>query len=108
MLPSQVLPRPRVGRSAYEQPKHYDFPPSLSPTVATSLAAARPVAARTKLLLAGPVLSTLLRLSAPYVYADDVHHACEGANELLARGRGCVGGALKREATRRGPSVHRQ
>jgi Na+-driven multidrug efflux pump len=42
-------------------------PPSLSPTVATSLAVARPVAARTKLLLGGPVFSTLLRLSAPNV-----------------------------------------
>ena len=41
--------------------------PSFSPTVATSPAAARPVAARTKLLLEGPVLSTLLRLSAPNV-----------------------------------------
>ena len=39
--------------------------PSFSPTVATSPAAPRPVAARTKLLLEGPVLSTLLRLSAP-------------------------------------------
>src|SRR5712691_5249133 len=42
-------------------------PPSFSPTVATRPAAARPVAARTKLLLEGPVLSTLLRLSAPNV-----------------------------------------
>ena len=41
--------------------------PSFSPTVATSPAAARPVAARTKLLLEGPVLSTLLRLAAPNV-----------------------------------------
>src|SRR6266480_2901320 len=41
--------------------------PSCSPTVATSPAAARPVAARTRLLLEGPVLSTLLRLSAPNV-----------------------------------------
>jgi hypothetical protein len=41
------------------------FPPSFSSTVAISPAAARPVAARTKLLLEGPVLSTLLRLSAP-------------------------------------------
>ena len=44
-----------------------NFPSSFSPTVATSPAAARPVAARTKLLLEGPVLSTLLRLSAPNV-----------------------------------------
>ncbi len=42
-------------------------PPSFSPTVATRPAAARPVAARTKLLLEGPVLSTLLRLAAPNV-----------------------------------------
>ena len=42
-------------------------PPSFSPTVATRPAAARPVAARTKLLLEGPVLSTLLRLSAPNI-----------------------------------------
>jgi putative MATE family efflux protein len=43
-----------------------NFPPSSSPTAASS-AAARPVAARTKLLLEGPVLPTLLRLSAPNV-----------------------------------------
>jgi hypothetical protein len=42
-------------------------PSAFSPTVAASPAAARPVAARTKLLLEGPVLSTLLRLSAPNV-----------------------------------------
>src|ERR1019366_4047610 len=42
-------------------------PPSFSPTVAASPAAGRPVAARTKLLLEGPVLSTLLRLSAPNI-----------------------------------------
>jgi putative MATE family efflux protein len=40
-------------------------PPSFSPAVPTSPAAARPVAARTKLLLEGPVLSTLVRLAAP-------------------------------------------
>src|SRR5450755_265953 len=40
---------------------------SFSPTVATSPAVARPAAARTKLLLEGPVLPTLLRLSAPNV-----------------------------------------
>src|SRR5438876_10370998 len=39
--------------------------PSCSPTVAIRPAAARSVAARTKLLLEGPVLSTLLRLAAP-------------------------------------------
>jgi putative MATE family efflux protein len=42
-------------------------PASFSPTVASSPAVARPVAARTKLLLEGQVLSTLLRLSAPNV-----------------------------------------
>src|SRR6266404_2984955 len=42
-------------------------PPSFFPAAATSPAATRPVAARTKLLLEGPVLSTLLRLSAPNV-----------------------------------------
>src|ERR1700674_550024 len=41
--------------------------PSFSPTVATNPAAAPPVAARTKLLLEGPILPTLLRLSAPNV-----------------------------------------
>src|SRR5262245_33803386 len=41
--------------------------PSFSPTVATDPAPARPVAARTRLQLEGPVLSTLLRLSAPNV-----------------------------------------
>ena len=41
--------------------------PAFSPTVAAAPAAARQVAARTKLLLEGPVLSTLLRLSAPNV-----------------------------------------
>src|SRR5882757_9674159 len=40
---------------------------AFSSTVTTSPAAARPAAARTKLLLEGPVLSTLLRLSAPNV-----------------------------------------
>jgi MATE family, multidrug efflux pump len=40
---------------------------SFPPPVATSPATARPVAARTKLLLEGPVLSTLLRLAAPNV-----------------------------------------
>ena len=39
--------------------------PSLSPTVATSPAAARPVAARTKLLLEGPIFATLVRLATP-------------------------------------------
>ncbi|MBI3514944.1 MAG: MATE family efflux transporter [Proteobacteria bacterium] len=43
------------------------FPPSFAPTAATRPAAPRPVAARTKLLLEGPVLSTLLRLAAPNV-----------------------------------------
>jgi putative MATE family efflux protein len=42
-------------------------PPAFSPTVATSPAITRPAAARTKLLLEGPILSTLLRLSAPNV-----------------------------------------
>src|SRR6202051_4195161 len=42
-------------------------PPSFGPIVATSPAAPRPVAARTKLLLQGPVWPTLLRLSAPNV-----------------------------------------
>src|SRR2546429_6309290 len=42
-------------------------PPSFFSAIATSPAAARPVAARTKLLLEGPVLSTLLRLAAPNV-----------------------------------------
>src|SRR5262245_10628496 len=41
--------------------------PSFSPTVATSPAPARPVAAPNKLLLERPVLSTLLRLAAPNV-----------------------------------------
>jgi len=41
--------------------------PTFSPTVATRPAAARPVATRTKLLLEGPILSTLLRLAAPNV-----------------------------------------
>src|SRR6202048_2740646 len=42
-------------------------PPSFSPISATSPAAARPAATRTKLLLEGPVLSTLLRLAAPNI-----------------------------------------
>src|SRR5882672_397707 len=42
-------------------------PPSFSPIVATGPATARPAAARTILLLEGPVLSTLLRLAAPNV-----------------------------------------
>ena len=44
------------------------FPPSKFPsTVAMPAAAPQPVAGRTKLLLEGPILSTLLRLSAPNV-----------------------------------------
>ena len=41
--------------------------PSFSPTATAKPAVARPAAARTKLLLEGPVFSTLLRLSAPNV-----------------------------------------
>ena len=41
--------------------------PSSAAIVATSPAAVRPAAARTRLLLEGPVFSTLLRLSAPNV-----------------------------------------
>src|SRR5712671_2789416 len=41
--------------------------PSFSPAAATTPVANRPIAARTRLLLEGPVLSTLLRLSAPNV-----------------------------------------
>jgi hypothetical protein len=40
---------------------------SFRPPVASDAASPRPVAARTKLLLEGPVLSTLLRLAAPNV-----------------------------------------
>src|SRR6476619_7683742 len=43
------------------------FPSAFTPTFTPSPAGARPVAARTKLLLEGPVFSTLLRLSAPNV-----------------------------------------
>jgi Na+-driven multidrug efflux pump len=43
------------------------FCPASSPTTAASPTAVRPVAARTKLLLEGPVLSTLLRLAAPNI-----------------------------------------
>lgn len=42
-------------------------PPSFSPALVTNPAPAHPVAARTKLLLEGPVLPTLLRLSAPNI-----------------------------------------
>jgi putative MATE family efflux protein len=42
-------------------------PLAFSSTVTTSPAASRPVAARTTLLLEGPILSTLLRLSAPNI-----------------------------------------
>ena len=42
-------------------------PPAFSSTVTTGATAARPVAARTRLLLEGPVLSTLLRLAAPNI-----------------------------------------
>ena len=41
--------------------------PGFPSAVVTAPAAVRPVAARTKLQLEGPVLSTLLRLSAPNV-----------------------------------------
>src|SRR6202171_785054 len=41
--------------------------PSFSPATATTPVPNRPIAARTRLLLEGPVLSTLLRLSAPNV-----------------------------------------
>ncbi|HEX2656258.1 MAG TPA: MATE family efflux transporter [Xanthobacteraceae bacterium] len=40
---------------------------TISSTVTTAPVAARPVAARTKLLLEGPILPTLLRLSAPNI-----------------------------------------
>jgi Na+-driven multidrug efflux pump len=43
------------------------FQSSLLPTAASSPVPNRPVAARTRLMLEGPVLSTLLRLSAPNV-----------------------------------------
>jgi MATE family, multidrug efflux pump len=44
------------------------FSPTFAPrTVATSPAAARPAAVRTRLLIEGPVLPTLLRLSAPNI-----------------------------------------
>jgi putative MATE family efflux protein len=43
------------------------FAPAVAPAVATAPAAARPVAARTRLLLEGPILPTLLRLSAPNI-----------------------------------------
>jgi putative MATE family efflux protein len=42
-------------------------PLAFSSTVTTSPAAARPAAARTRLLLEGPILPTLLRLSAPNI-----------------------------------------
>ena len=42
-----------------------NFPASFSPAAATSPASARPVAARTRLLLEGPVFATLLRLATP-------------------------------------------
>src|SRR5258708_7901536 len=41
--------------------------PSFAPAAATAPLPNRPIAARTRLLLEGPVLSTLLRLSAPNV-----------------------------------------
>jgi hypothetical protein len=75
------------------------FPPSFSPTVATSPAVGRPVAARTKLLLEGPILSTLLRLAAPNVL-----------NLLAIAGMitfdGCFSGVLARTRSRvcRSPS----
>src|SRR5262245_60788070 len=59
--------QPHAGRSAHERSKHRAFVPSFSPTVATDSVPARPVAARTRLQLEGPVLSTLLRLAAPNV-----------------------------------------
>jgi hypothetical protein len=40
---------------------------SFSPAAASAPVPIRPIAARTRLLLEGPVLSTLLRLSAPNV-----------------------------------------
>ena len=43
------------------------FPLAFSAAIATRPVAPRPAAARTKLLLEGPVLSTLLRLAAPNV-----------------------------------------
>src|SRR5215475_4073743 len=66
MLPSQVLLHPLRG----EEPLMNDqsIASSLrtfSPTKDTP--AARPMAARTKLLLEGPILPTLLRLAAPNV-----------------------------------------
>src|SRR2546421_13074787 len=41
--------------------------PSFSPATTSTPVAKRPIAARTRLMLEGPVLSTLLRLAAPNV-----------------------------------------
>src|SRR5207245_2221650 len=68
-LPSQVLLRPPCGQGAHMSDQSLSISPlaSFAPTVAIRVAAVRPVAARTRLLLEGPILSTLLRLSAPNV-----------------------------------------
>src|SRR5207247_5244966 len=58
---------PAWGGAPMSGPSSANSPPPFSPIVAATPAAARPVAARTRLLLEGPVLSTLLRLSAPNV-----------------------------------------
>lgn len=42
------------------------------------------------------------------VHADDVHHACGRANELLTHGGGHAGGAPKRAAIHRGPLIYRR
>jgi putative MATE family efflux protein len=49
------------------EPSTADCLPSFSSTAAAGSAAARPVAPRTKLLLEGPILPTLLRLAAPNI-----------------------------------------
>src|SRR5262245_30462432 len=67
-LPSQVpLTAPRGEEPTMSGQSIASSLASFPPTVATDRAAARPAAARTRLILEGPVLSTLLRLSAPNV-----------------------------------------
>jgi len=67
---SQVLLQPLRGGADMTDSSLAIPSSALSPAATSTPVANRPMAARTRLLLEGPVLSTLLRLSAPNVLID--------------------------------------
>src|ERR1700730_15506943 len=62
-----MLPHPPCGRAPMSDRMLANSALAFSPPIATSPSSARPVAARTKSMLEGPVLPTLLRLAAPNI-----------------------------------------